>query len=88
MFCDIDALPEVRQIVRYKLNKPRLPAHLTAVFFCVHFQQIARLREEGSRQLEEEQRLIREQIQREREAGGSVRHICPIPEFSFVQFVS
>lgn len=45
------------------------------------------MREEGSRQLEEEQRLIREQIQREREAGGSVRHICPIPEFSFVQFV-
>ncbi|XP_017268356.1 dnaJ homolog subfamily C member 17 [Kryptolebias marmoratus] len=31
-------------------------------------QEIARLREEGSRQLEEEQRLIREQIQREREA--------------------
>uniref|UniRef100_A0A3Q3IZA1 J domain-containing protein n=1 Tax=Monopterus albus TaxID=43700 RepID=A0A3Q3IZA1_MONAL len=30
--------------------------------------RIARLREEGSRQLEEEQRLIREQIQREREA--------------------
>uniref|UniRef100_A0A3Q3GAV0 DnaJ homolog subfamily C member 17 n=1 Tax=Kryptolebias marmoratus TaxID=37003 RepID=A0A3Q3GAV0_KRYMA len=30
-------------------------------------QEIARLREEGSRQLEEEQRLIREQIQRERE---------------------
>ena len=29
--------------------------------------QIARLREEGSRQLQEEQRLIREQIQRERE---------------------
>lgn len=35
---------------------------------CVCFGQIARLREEGSRQLEEEQRLIREQIQREREA--------------------
>lgn len=34
----------------------------------VRFHQIARLREEGSRQLEEEQRLIREQIQREREA--------------------
>uniref|UniRef100_A0A1A8QCT2 DnaJ homolog subfamily C member 17 n=1 Tax=Nothobranchius rachovii TaxID=451742 RepID=A0A1A8QCT2_9TELE len=31
-------------------------------------QEIARLREEGSRQLEEEQRLIREQIQLEREA--------------------
>uniref|UniRef100_A0A3Q1HM95 Uncharacterized protein n=1 Tax=Anabas testudineus TaxID=64144 RepID=A0A3Q1HM95_ANATE len=31
-------------------------------------EEIARLREEGSRQLEEEQRLIREQIQREREA--------------------
>uniref|UniRef100_A0A665VFV9 RRM domain-containing protein n=1 Tax=Echeneis naucrates TaxID=173247 RepID=A0A665VFV9_ECHNA len=30
-------------------------------------EEIARLREEGSRQLEEEQRLIREQIQRERE---------------------
>ncbi|XP_037551101.1 dnaJ homolog subfamily C member 17 [Nematolebias whitei] len=30
-------------------------------------QEIARLREEGSRQLEEEQRLIREQIQKERE---------------------
>ncbi|XP_073340556.1 dnaJ homolog subfamily C member 17 isoform X2 [Pagrus major] len=31
-------------------------------------EEIARLREEGSRQLEEEQRLIKEQIQREREA--------------------
>ncbi|XP_070776214.1 dnaJ homolog subfamily C member 17 isoform X2 [Enoplosus armatus] len=31
-------------------------------------EEIARLREEGSRQLEEEQKLIREQIQREREA--------------------
>ncbi|XP_061824697.1 dnaJ homolog subfamily C member 17 isoform X2 [Nerophis lumbriciformis] len=31
-------------------------------------EEIARLREEGSRQLEEEQRLISEQIQREREA--------------------
>uniref|UniRef100_A0A667Z2G4 DnaJ (Hsp40) homolog, subfamily C, member 17 n=1 Tax=Myripristis murdjan TaxID=586833 RepID=A0A667Z2G4_9TELE len=31
-------------------------------------EEIARLREEGSRQLQEEQRLIREQIQREREA--------------------
>ncbi|KAM9355401.1 dnaJ homolog subfamily C member 17 isoform 1-T1 [Pholidichthys leucotaenia] len=31
-------------------------------------EEIARLREEGSRQLEEEQRLIRDQIQREREA--------------------
>ncbi|KAG9268169.1 hypothetical protein AMEX_G17113 [Astyanax mexicanus] len=30
-------------------------------------EEIARLREEGSRQLQEEQRLIREQIQRERE---------------------
>lgn len=58
--------------------------------FCVHFHQIARLREEGSRQLEEEQRLIREQIQREREAqqsGGSLRDMCPIPRFSFFQFV-
>ncbi|XP_076017809.1 dnaJ homolog subfamily C member 17 [Genypterus blacodes] len=32
-------------------------------------EEIARLREEGSRQLEEEQRLVREQIQREREEG-------------------
>uniref|UniRef100_A0AAY5L0Y2 DnaJ homolog subfamily C member 17 n=1 Tax=Esox lucius TaxID=8010 RepID=A0AAY5L0Y2_ESOLU len=31
-------------------------------------EEIARLREEGSRQLQEEQRLIKEQIQREREA--------------------
>ncbi|XP_033844139.1 dnaJ homolog subfamily C member 17 [Periophthalmus magnuspinnatus] len=31
-------------------------------------EEIARLREEGSRQLEEEQRLIREQIQKERDA--------------------
>ncbi|CAB1433594.1 unnamed protein product [Pleuronectes platessa] len=31
-------------------------------------EEIARLREEGSRQLEEEQRLVREQIQREKEA--------------------
>lgn len=36
------------------------------VCVCVP-HQIARLREEGSRQLAEEQRLIREQIQRERE---------------------
>ena len=36
--------------------------------FCIPVShQIARLREEGSRQLQEEQRLIREQIQRERE---------------------
>ncbi|CAG10690.1 unnamed protein product, partial [Tetraodon nigroviridis] len=34
-------------------------------------EEIARLREEGSRQLEEEQRLIREQIQREKEAQQS-----------------
>lgn len=34
----------------------------------VFSEQIARLREEGSRQLEEEQRLIREQIQKERDA--------------------
>uniref|UniRef100_A0A8C6PUE0 DnaJ homolog subfamily C member 17 n=1 Tax=Nothobranchius furzeri TaxID=105023 RepID=A0A8C6PUE0_NOTFU len=42
-------------------------------------QEIARLREEGSRQLEEEQRLIREQIQREREAQqqtGGFAHRC------------
>ncbi|XP_030247835.1 dnaJ homolog subfamily C member 17 [Sparus aurata] len=41
-------------------------------------EEIARLREEGSRQLEEEQRLIKEQIQREREAqeqqAGSYAH--------------
>lgn len=44
------------------------------VFICtyccilfVFFLQIARLRDEGSRQLEEEQRLIKEQIQREKE---------------------
>uniref|UniRef100_A0A8B9GTK4 DnaJ (Hsp40) homolog, subfamily C, member 17 n=1 Tax=Astyanax mexicanus TaxID=7994 RepID=A0A8B9GTK4_ASTMX len=38
------------------------------VYVCVCVcMQIARLREEGSRQLQEEQRLIREQIQRERE---------------------
>lgn len=58
--------------------------------FCVCFHQIARLREEGSRQLQEEQRLIREQIQREREAqqsGGSLRDMCPIPRFSFLLFV-
>ncbi|KAJ8290407.1 hypothetical protein GJAV_G00012410 [Gymnothorax javanicus] len=32
-------------------------------------EEIARLREEGSRQLQEEQRLIKEQIQKEREGG-------------------
>lgn len=41
---------------------------INAHYYIVCFPQIARLREEGSRQLEEEQRLIREQIQREREA--------------------
>ena len=45
----------------------------TSIFFGAHysfvfFRKIARLREEGSRQLEEEQRLVREQIQREKEA--------------------
>lgn len=66
-----------------------LPVHIT-IFCCVYCHQIARLREEGSRQLEEEQRLIREQIQQEREAqqsGGSLRGMCPIPRLSFVQFV-
>lgn len=42
--------------------------YVNAHIVCVCSPQIARLREEGSRQLEEEQRLIREQIQREREA--------------------
>lgn len=77
-------------MLKYKLNKPCLPEHTTIFFFCVHFHQIARLREEGSRQLEKEQRLIREQIQREREAqqsGGSLRDMCPIPRFSSIQFV-
>uniref|UniRef100_A0A3B5LRT1 DnaJ (Hsp40) homolog, subfamily C, member 17 n=1 Tax=Xiphophorus couchianus TaxID=32473 RepID=A0A3B5LRT1_9TELE len=40
-------------------------------------EEIARLREEGSRQLEEEQRLIREQIQREREAQYSQSNATP-----------
>lgn len=46
--------------------------HVTLLFVCFH--QIARLREEGSRQLEEEQRLIREQIQREREEQQTGGH--------------
>uniref|UniRef100_A0A667YUM7 DnaJ (Hsp40) homolog, subfamily C, member 17 n=1 Tax=Myripristis murdjan TaxID=586833 RepID=A0A667YUM7_9TELE len=40
-------------------------------------EEIARLREEGSRQLQEEQRLIREQIQREREAQCSKSNVTP-----------
>uniref|UniRef100_A0A671X805 DnaJ homolog subfamily C member 17 n=1 Tax=Sparus aurata TaxID=8175 RepID=A0A671X805_SPAAU len=49
-------------------------------------EEIARLREEGSRQLEEEQRLIKEQIQREREAqeqqAGSY---APLPSLFSLQ---
>lgn len=56
-----------------------LSVHITVSYVSVS-NQIARLREEGSRQLEEEQRLIKEQIQREREAqkdqAGSYAHTC------------
>lgn len=70
------------------LNKTAcLPVRILIFFICSH--QIARLREEGSRQLEEQQRIIREQIQREREAqqSGGYTHrnvslskiqLCPI----------
>uniref|UniRef100_A0A673C8T1 DnaJ homolog subfamily C member 17-like n=1 Tax=Sphaeramia orbicularis TaxID=375764 RepID=A0A673C8T1_9TELE len=52
-----------------KLDDKRKKIKLGNTLFCFPVShQIARLREEGSRQLEEEQRLIREQIQREREA--------------------
>ncbi|KAK6479182.1 dnaJ-like protein subfamily C member 17-like [Huso huso] len=40
-------------------------------------EEIIRLREEGSRQLQEEQRLIKEQIQREREVGAGGGHRPP-----------
>ncbi|MGH0139866.1 UNVERIFIED_CONTAM: hypothetical protein FKN15_008708 [Acipenser sinensis] len=40
-------------------------------------KKIIRLREEGSRQLQEEQRLIKEQIQREREVGAGGGHRPP-----------
>ncbi|KAJ0008889.1 hypothetical protein NQD34_016304 [Periophthalmus magnuspinnatus] len=53
-------------------------------------EEIARLREEGSRQLEEEQRLIREQIQKERDAqnpqcGESTHGILRIQCFLSLQ---